>query len=80
MERAIIDKTIIDSLIRAKVATLGECARVEPLPVAYRHTGNGCNWFIPGWVGDANLVTRCADRISSYLSFLQAQFDIPREG
>ena len=79
MPRAIIDSSILDSLIRAKLATLEGCTGAEPLPVAWRDSGEGCNWHIPGWVGDAHAVRDCSGKMGQYLSFLQAQFDIPRE-
>lgn len=82
MARAVIDKTILDSLINAKLASLADCTGVQALPVAWRQAvaGAGCNWHIPGWVGDARGVARCTERVAQYLSFLQAQFDIPAEG
>ena len=80
MPRAIIDSSILDSLIRAKLATLEGCAGAKPLPVAPRDCANGgCNWHIPGWVGESQAVDACSGKIGHYLSFLQAQFDIPRE-
>lgn len=80
MQRAKIDKTILDSLIRAKLATLEGCSGVEAMPVAPRERrGTGCNWHIPGWTGDASRVGACMDRMGQYLSFLQAQFDIPED-
>ncbi len=79
MPRAIIDKSILDSLIRAKLATLEGCRDVEALPVTWRENGERCNWMLPGWTGDAQAVAKCSDRMSHYLSFLQAQFDIPPE-
>jgi hypothetical protein len=80
MERAILEKTIIDMLIRAKLAGVPECHRVEALPIAWRAaTGTGCNWIVPGWTGDSRRVSLCTKHIAHYVSFLQAQFDIPEE-
>jgi len=44
-----------------------------------RHRAGGCNWTIPGWVGDADLVKSCVERLGHYLAFLQEQFDIPAQ-
>ena len=82
MGRTIIEKTILDMLIRAKIASMPGCERVEAMPVAW-HTPNGshcCNWFVPGWLGDGGVVPHCAERMSHYLRYLQAEFDIPDEG
>jgi hypothetical protein len=81
MERAVIERTIIDALIRAKLATLSPGERVEAMPVAWQPPNvNGCNWFIPGWIGDARGIVRCSEHLAHYLAFLQSQFDIPEEG
>ena len=81
MTRAIVSRKTLDALIRAKLATLEECPHVEALPVAWngRHS-NGCNWTIPGWVGDAQVVNGCLEKLQHYLDFLREQFDIPPEG
>ncbi|HYC36510.1 MAG TPA: hypothetical protein VEC19_08830 [Usitatibacter sp.] len=80
MSRAVISKTVIDSLIRAKLASLENCAGVEPLPVAWNENAlKGCNWVVPGWIGDSRVVKGCVERLSDYVTFLQAQFDIPPE-
>ena len=80
MNRAIVSKKTLDALIRAKLATLDGCAAVEALPVTYAAHANGCNWTIPGWVGDADEVRGCVEKLGHYLNFLQAQFDIPVRG
>jgi hypothetical protein len=79
MNRAIVSRKTLDALIRAKVATLDECPRVEPLPVTWSDDcdGLGCNWTIPGWVGDAHVVAKCLEKIDHYIGFLRSQFDIP---
>lgn len=80
MSRAIIQKAILDTLIRAKLANAEVCRGVEPLPVAWRlDSASGCNWTVPGWVGDSDAVRHCAARLSLYLELLQAQFNIPDE-
>ena len=81
MPRAIVSRRTLDALIRAKLATLQECPQVEALPVAWkgRHNGHGCNWTIPGWVGEAVAVDSCLGKVQHYLDFLGEQFDIPAE-
>lgn len=81
MNRAIVSRKTLDALIRAKLATLDGCGAVEALPVAPATNGaDGCNWVIPGWVGDLDHVKRCVERLEHYLDFLRSQFDIPRPG
>lgn len=79
MKRAIVSRKTLDALIRAKVAALDGCHQIEALPVTWRngHRDGGCNWTIPGWVGDASLVERCVEQLGHYLAFLQEQFNIP---
>lgn len=86
VKRAIVSRKTLDALIRAKLATLDGCVSVEALPVTWRNgngrnataTGNGhCNWEIPGWVGEADVVRSCAEKLDHYLDFLREQFDIP---
>ncbi|HSN20455.1 MAG TPA: hypothetical protein VLS49_07255 [Usitatibacter sp.] len=81
MSRATISKRVLDTLIRAKVAKVRDCASVEPLPVAWRRRENhhGCNWEIPGWTGDARAVRGCIEQLGDYLRFLGEQFDIPED-
>jgi hypothetical protein len=81
MNRAIVSRKTLDALIRAKIQTLDECFRVEPLPVTWSNgaNGHGCNWTVPGWVGDAHVVSSCLEKIEHYLDFLRDQFDIPAE-
>jgi len=80
MDRAIVSRKTLDALIRAKLATVDGCSAVEPLPVTWREkTTAGCNWTIPGWVGDSALVSQCRQRLDHYLAFLQDQFDIPAQ-
>ncbi|HET9651423.1 MAG TPA: hypothetical protein VFP36_04505 [Usitatibacter sp.] len=72
-----ISKRILDRLIRAKLVQLDSCAGVQVLPVVVsRGSGNGCNWTVTGWTGDAQIVDRCRDKMRGYLEFLQGQFDI----
>ena len=81
MTRAVVSRKTLDALIRAKVATLHECPHVEALPVTWNeaHNGHNCNWMIPGWLGDASVVSRCIEKLDHYLQFLREQFDIPGE-
>jgi hypothetical protein len=80
MARATIPKPVLDSLIRAKLADLQRCAEIRPLPVSWVASGgNGCNWTIPGWTGDARRVRDCTEQIGPYLELLRSQFNIPEE-
>jgi hypothetical protein len=82
MTRAIVSRRTLDALIRAKLATLDECPHVEALPVTWNGkeaNGSGCNWVIPGWIGDANVVNGCLEELKHYLDFLREQFDVPSE-
>jgi hypothetical protein len=80
MAKATISKRVLDTLIRAKLARIETCVKIEPLPVAWRQRDrNGCNWEIPGWTGESQLVTSCVDQLRDYLSFLREQFDVPEE-
>ena len=81
MNKAIVSRKTLDALIRAKVATLDGCGVVEALPVTYNENATeGCNWIIPGWLGESETVRSCVERLQHYLDFLQAQFDIPAAG
>ena len=82
MSRAIVSRRTLDALIRAKLATLDDCPQVEALPVTWTgaRNGSGCNWTIPGWVGDSIRVGDCTAKIEHYLAFLREQFDVPAEG
>jgi hypothetical protein len=80
MPKATISKRVLDTLIRAKLAKVRNCGKVEPLPVAWRDpNSSGCNWEIPGWTGDAKNVARCVEQLRDYLKFLREQFDIPED-
>ena len=81
MNRAIVTRNTLDALIRAKLATLAGCTAVEALPVTWNENADGgCNWIVPGWVGESELVARCQEKLRHYLAFLEEQFDIPSQG
>ena len=82
MNRAIVSRKTLDALIRAKLATLDECPHIEALPVTWNEqpNGHGCNWVVPGWVGDVTRVNECLEKLRHYLGFLREQFDIPAQG
>jgi hypothetical protein len=81
MERAIIEKTILDMLIRAKLARMPGCEGIKAMPVTWHSPHQArCNWSVPGWLGNGGAVPPCAERMAHYLAFLQSQFDIPDEG
>ena len=80
MAKATISKRVLDTLIRAKLAKVDDCRRVEPMPVAWKNpNGNGSNWEIPGWTGDVQHVSVCVEQLRDYLKFLSDQFDIAEE-
>jgi hypothetical protein len=80
MARAVVTRKTLDTLLRAKIATLPACASVEALPVARRPGGAGCNWSAPGFVGEADAVRKCVEEIEGYVAILQAQFNLPPQG
>ena len=80
MAKATISKRVLDTLIRAKLARIENCTKIEPLPVAWRRRDrNGCNWEIPGWTGESGRVDTCLGQLRDYLRFLSEQFDVPEE-
>ena len=80
MARATIPKPVLETLIRAKLADMQRCAQIKPLPVSWvPNRSNGCNWTIPGWTGDARVVSDCVERLGPYLELLRSQFKIPEE-
>ena len=75
--RAVIARPILDRLIKEKMARTPECAGVEALPVVCVDRGaRGCNWKVPGYLGDNERVSRCTAAILEYLDFLASQFDV----
>ena len=81
MSRAVVPKPVLDTLIRAKLASVGACAGVNPLPVAFLPgaNGTGCNWIVPGWTGDVERARDCSERLGPYLDLLKSQFNIADE-
>lgn len=78
MARATVDKKVLDTLIRAKLATLNKCGRVRPLPVRWQAPDeSGLNWTVSGWTGENGDVKECADEMGPYLALLHANFRIP---
>jgi hypothetical protein len=81
MPRALVSKTVLDALIRNKIASTPGCEGVTALPVAYDAARTaGCNWKVPGWVGDSRRIAACRDALETYVRFLGLQFDVPAEG
>jgi hypothetical protein len=75
--RTVIARPVLDRLIKEKVGRTVHCEGVEPLPVACVKNGvRGCNWKVPGYLGDHERVARCEAAIAEYLDFLAAQFDV----
>jgi hypothetical protein len=80
MPRAQVSRTVLDSLIRNKLSHTPGCEGVESLPVEYDAARTeGCNWRMPGWVGEPRRIQACRDSLETYLRFLASQFDIPEE-
>ena len=78
MARATVDKKVLDTLIRAKVATLEKCKDVRPLPVQWRSRDEtGLNWAVSGWSGDSDSVRHCDKQMRPYLDLLRSHFQIP---
>lgn len=81
MARATVDRKVLDTLIRAKLATLHRCRNVRPLPVRWQTPDeNGLNWTVSGWTGEDQLVRTCVEQMQPYLSILNANFRIPAPG
>lgn len=78
MDRVVISKRVLDRLIRAKLEMINDCGGVTALPVVVspRPSHLGCNWSIPGWTGEQDLVNRCNEKMRGYLEFLRGQFNV----
>lgn len=80
MARATVDKKVLDTLIRAKVATLEKCKDVRPLPVQWQSPDeSGLNWKVSGWSGATEAVRDCVDQMRPYIELLRNHFQIPGE-
>ena len=80
MSKATVNRKILDTLIRAKVATLTNCKGVRPLPVAWQAQDEaGRNWLVSGWTGESGAVRRCVEQMHAYLRLLSTHFQIPSE-
>ncbi len=81
MRKAVISKRDLDALIRMHLVNVsGDCSEVVPMPVVWRARGRtGCNWSVPGWTGDSEVVRRCVDRLHHQLRELRVSYDIPEE-
>ena len=80
MARALISRTVLDSLIRNKLAHTPACQGIEALPVVPDPArACGGNWKVPGWKGEPARLEACRHQIEAYVRFLGAQFDIPDE-
>jgi len=81
MEKTVISKRDLDALIRMHLVNIGrECAQVTPMPVVWRARGRtDCNWAIPGWTGDSEVVRKCIERLNGDLRELRRTYDIPDE-
>ena len=80
MPRALVSASVLDSLIRNKLSHTPGCEGVEALPVVFDAARTeGCNWKMPGWVGEPRRIQACRDSLETYVRFLASQFDIPEE-
>ena len=75
--RTVIARPVLDRLIKEKIARTAHGEGVDALPVVcVRNGARGCNWRVPGYLGDHARVARCETAIAEYLDFLAAQFDV----
>jgi hypothetical protein len=75
-----ISATVLDRLIKEKMARTAACDGVTALPVVRSDDpSRGCNWQVPGYVGDGARVPKCEAAIREYLEFLATQFDLVEE-
>jgi len=76
--KATISKSVLNTLIRAKLDKLKICDGVRPSGVHWQERDRaGNNWTIPAWEGESAVVQRCTEEMREYLRFLGEQFDIP---
>jgi len=81
MVRATVNKKVLDTLIRAKLATMEKCRGVRPLPVRWQEPdANGTNWVLTGWAGGSDEVRHCEEHMQDYLALLRSNFLVTREG
>jgi len=80
MARATVNKRTLDHLIEERLANVVQCTGVKPLPVSWRQrVGHGCNWALPGLIGESQAVKRCKEQMERYLDLLRDEFDVPEE-
>lgn len=78
MPRALVASSVLDAMIRNKLANTPSCEGVQAMPVVLDASRDGgCNWKVPGWTGDLMRLATCGDQIEGYVRFLATQFDIP---
>jgi hypothetical protein len=71
---------VLDRLIKEKIARMPECDGVSAMPVSRSEDASrGCNWVVPGYVGDGARVSRCELAIRDYIEFLASQFELQDE-
>lgn len=75
--RTVISRPVLDRLIKEKIGRIAHCEGVEALPVTgVKNGAHGCNWKVPGYLGDHERVARCEAALAEYLDFLASQFDV----
>lgn len=81
MVRAIVNRKVLDTLIRAKLATLEKCRGVRPLPVTWQEPdAEGSNWVVTGWAGGSEEVRHCEEQMKDYIALLRSNFLVAPEG
>jgi len=80
MVRATVNKKVLDTLIRAKLATLEKCRGVRPLPVIWQEPDDtGTNWAVTGWAGASDEVRHCEEQMKDYIALLRSNFLVTPE-
>lgn len=75
-----ITRTVLDRLIKEKMARTRDCEGVSAMPVVRSDdAASGCNWRVPGYTGDGARVSKCEAAIREYIEFLATQFDVEEE-
>ena len=71
---------VLDRLIKEKMSRTPACAGLTAMPVVRSaEASRGCNWRVPGYLGDLARVPKCEAAIREYVEFLAGQFDLEDE-
>lgn len=78
--RTRITRTVLDRLIKEKMARTRDCDGVSAMPVVRSEgASGGANWRVPGYTGDGSRVSKCEAAIRDYIEFLATQFDVEED-